>query len=169
MSGNEAKVLGFPSSIDSSGFSEESQLLENLNQSFFDNIVWNYESNIRQTLSEELVEITNEGTKGNFDHYGANPVLIETYEEVKKFISLFPFSDALMKPDILIEPDGSLELDWENEETDTSIALSFSGSGVIYYAGLFKNGARSRGVENFDGIWIPKEIIRLVQRVVAGE
>lgn len=154
----EAKILSFPVNyLSSTGTSSHAS--EYLKNAIYTEIT----NTLKESLLSELMNVMSEAIKGNFDHYGAIPTNIFTYEEVRKFLILFPFEQFPFRPDILIEPDGSLELDWELE--NSSFTISFSGTSKVYYSALFSDGSRSRGMENFDGIWIPEDFFRFIQRV----
>ena len=125
----------------------------------------------RQTihlLLEEITQVFADSQEGNADNYGGKAGNINSCETIRKFIRLIPNSLLEIIPTVLLEPDGSFALDWENVDADTSFAVSFGPNDELFFAGLFSNGAKQRGVEIFDEFWFPEAISKNILRVIKG-
>lgn len=117
------------------------------------------------TIIDALADEYLKGEKENFDNYGAEPVKHKAYMEAVKFINRFPLDLLEKLPEPYLDPEGGIGFDWENENASSSFAVSFTGDGKIYYAGLFKNGDKVHGSGYFYGDNIPEEVIRSVFKV----
>lgn len=123
----------------------------------------------REKIHELVENINNlffDSQKGNVDNYGGKAGNIDSFRNIREFIHLIPGSLLEITPMVLLEPDGSFALDWENEQTGASFAISFGSNHELYFAGLFNNEAKQRGVEIFDRFWVPKSISKNISRVI---
>ncbi len=119
--------------------------------------VWNrFES-----VQDELNEVYGESSRKNWDGYGAHAVSAAALEEAKTLVQALPTTVEL--PEVAAEPDGSLALEWYKSPYRI-FSMSVTGSGKIFYAGLFGKGSKAHGSEVF-GDAIPETIIRQIQRL----
>ncbi len=81
-----------------------------------------------------------------------------------KFLKAMPV--GLPEPDVEFDDDGETAVEWWSLRGGT-FSISFSASGVMRYAGLFRVGAvdHPRGDMEFDGETIPEEILGYIRRV----
>lgn len=119
-------------------------------------------------LLEEIDQVFADSQEGNADNYGAKAGNINSFRNIREFISLIPESLLELTPTVFLEPDGSFALDWEHENADISFAVSFGSNDKLFFAGLFSNGAKQRGVEIFNRFWFPESISKNILRVIKG-
>ena len=93
----------------------------------------------------------------------ATPISEATCKEAIDFLRRLPSS--LPIPEVVIEPDGDLGLEWYVSNY-CSFVVGFSGKGIISYAGLFGRGRKSYGTE-FVSESIPRVIVENIRRVFA--
>lgn len=120
-------------------------------------------------LLEEIDQVFADSQGGNADNYGGKAGNINSFRNIREFIRLIPESLLELIPTVLLEPDGSFALDWEHENADTSFAVSFGSNDELFFAGLFANGAKQRGVEIFNRFWFPEPISKNILRVIKGK
>lgn len=120
-------------------------------------------------LLEEIDQVFADSQGGNVDNYGGKAGNINSYRNIREFIGLIPESLLEIIPTVLLEPDGSFALDWEHVDADTSFAVSFGSNDELFFAGLFSNGAKQRGVEIFNRFWFPEAISKNILRVIKGK
>lgn len=97
----------------------------------------------------------------NWDNYGAVPVSDTAYAEALRFMA--PLPRGLPAPEITPEPDGDVALDWHIAK-GWALSLSFSGRGVITYAGLFGLDDKAHGTEPLHDT-IPAMTYRLIRKI----
>lgn len=69
------------------------------------------------------------------------------------------------RPDILIERDGTITLEFQSTMGIYSLLINFSGFDVIHYAGYFDEQGECHGKEFFDGTYIPDSLYFNLERV----
>lgn len=120
-------------------------------------------------LLEEIDQVFADSQGGNTDNYGGKAGNINSFRNIREFILLIPDTLLEIIPTVLLEPDGSFALDWENVNVDTSFAVSFGFNDELFFSGLFVNGAKQRGVEIFNRFWFPESISKNILRVIKGK
>jgi hypothetical protein len=96
----------------------------------------------------------------NWDGYGAQPVIKETFLIAEQLLKSFPLGTR--SPSIGAEPDGQLTLEWYQSPRRT-LSLSVSPEGTLHYAALL-GSSRAYGSEPFAGK-VPESIMTLIKRV----
>jgi hypothetical protein len=109
---------------------------------------------------EALVEVYKECSEANWDGYGASPASKDSIFESLKFMNLMP--SFFPMPQIVPEPSGEIGLEWYKGKR-LIFVISFSGKGMITYAGIFGSN-KIHGTEYF-GYVIPKIIIENLRRL----
>ncbi len=120
-------------------------------------------------LLEEIDQAFAGSQAGNADNYGGKAGNTNSFRNICEFIYLMSGPLLEIMPTVLLEPDGSFALDWENVNADTSFAVSFGPNDELFFAGLFSNGAKQRGVEIFNRFWFPEPISKNILRVIKGK
>lgn len=99
-----------------------------------------------QEAINELREIYNEVSKEDWDGYDSEAINADAVIEASKLIRMLPSSLPL--PEITIEPDGGIGLEWYKTKGFVFVA-SVLGENIISYAGLFGPSSEIHGKENF--------------------
>lgn len=120
----------------------------------------------QDVLIKNLNDLYSESQKGNIDNYGALPINLGSFNQAHKFIKNFPIVEILPE-EILSEPDGSVAFEWDNEETGATFAISFTRNGKINYSGIFEDNSKGWGIENYEGFWIPTNILSNILRTIS--
>jgi hypothetical protein len=145
----------------STGSSEASQKLQKLYDdtvvSLRKSVTWNYLGNALDALRETYQECY----EGNWDGYGAHPVLQATYDEAVRFLNALP--SWLPTPEIVPEPSGDIGFEWNFGKNRVFVA-SVNGTNRITYAGLLGTGNKANGTEVFDGS-IPQALVDHISRI----
>ena len=125
--------------------------------------VWSKTSHwfVPELVLDKLYDIYQECSVGNWDGYGAVPIIETTCREAETLIRLLP--SFVPAPNILPEPDGGIGLDWDKGE-GFSFTISVSGNNVLTYAGLFGENNETYGTEIFTGS-LPKAILNNLERL----
>ena len=114
-----------------------------------------------QDTYKQLFEVLEDCGRSDWDAYGAQPVLLESYENAKRFARSLPFS--LSSPEVSAEPDGEITFEWYSNPTRV-FSVSVGPSNELHYAGLF-GASRAYGTEVFHDE-IPEVILSHIQRAV---
>ena len=80
-----------------------------------------------------LCRIAEECRSANWDGYGALPVSAEAFMYTSRFLRIMPLGTAA--PDVGIEPDGNLTLEWHRSAYRT-LSVRFSPGGDLHYSAL---------------------------------
>ena len=92
------------------------------------------------------------------------PISELTCKETIAFLRKLP--STLPIPEVLIEPDGALALEWFVSNY-CSFLIGFSGKGLITYAGLFGRGQKTYGTELISEA-IPSSVVENIRRVLSS-
>lgn len=111
-----------------------------------------------QTLDELYEESLEEG----WDGYQATRLSEEAYVEARRLLSRIPMNPIFPKPDIVIEPDGDIALEWSKDKRQI-FSASVGGQNQIVFAGLFGTN-KIHGVE-YLGDSLPKVIVENLIRL----
>jgi len=103
----------------------------------------------RRQLLEALVNAFEEAGEENWDGYGASAADPRAYEYAVRLLSQFP--TTIPRPDIAIDVDGHVALEWDFEPRRI-VSVRVGGDGTIYYAGLL-------GYSTFHGSEVPSDSI----------
>jgi len=91
-----------------------------------------------------------------------NPVHPSAISMAESFLRALPGGVSL--PEFSVEPDGSISLDWI-ESRDRLFSLSVGQNNRFAYAWLDGTN-KGHGVENFDGLRIPKRLLDGITTIV---
>jgi hypothetical protein len=112
------------------------------------------------TVFDELCRTFDDCRTPNWDGYGAEPVLDETYRWAYRFLEALPLGTR--PPSVGVEPDGHLTFEWYRTPSRL-LSVSVSPDGMIYYAALLGSSKRS-GTEPFSGD-VPAEILQIIHKL----
>lgn len=144
-----------------SGVSAESKALALIHAEFNQAISKTIFGQLLIPLLTDLEEVFLECLDEGWDGYNARPLSIASYTDALNFLRLIPTN--IYAPDIVPEPSGGIGLEWISSDTGRFV-LSFDGSGTYAYAGIFKSGARVRGIEPMSNSF-PKELKDFITRL----
>lgn len=139
------------------GVSAESKVLASIHAEFNQAVSKTIFGQRLTELNEVFLECLDEG----WDGYNARPLSIASYTDALNFLRLIPTN--IYAPDIVPEPSGGIGLEWISSDTGRFV-LSFDGSGTYAYAGIFKSGARVRGIEPMSNLF-PRELKDFITRL----
>jgi hypothetical protein len=114
-----------------------------------------------QKTDRELYQLLEDCGHSDWDAYGAEPVLLESYENAKRFARSLPFS--LPSPEVSAEPDGEITFEWYSNPTRV-FSVSIGPNNELHYAGLF-GASRAYGTEVFH-YEIPEVILSHIKRAI---
>lgn len=117
-----------------------------------------------KTLQEtvrQLYQVVKECGRSNWDAYGAQSVLFETYEKAKRFAHSLPL--GIPVPEVSAEPDGEITFEWFAAPARV-FSVSVGPNNELNYAGLF-GASRTYGTEVFHDE-IPEVILSHIKRAV---
>ncbi len=114
-----------------------------------------------QDTYRQLYQVLQECGHSDWDAYNAEPVLLESYENAKRFARSLPFS--LASPEVSAEPDGEITFEWYSNPTRV-LSVSVGPNNELHYAGLF-GASRAYGTEVFHDE-IPEVILSHIKRAV---
>lgn len=118
----------------------------------------------KAALISELVALEAECGEEDWDGHGARPIDFLAVEQVKRFLRTLP--DRIPLPEISVEPDGSLSLDWIHSQSRL-FSVSVTGRNRLAYAWL--DGTDSgHAVARFDGQSIPLRILQGIEAAVGA-
>lgn len=115
-----------------------------------------------QDASRQLYQVLEQCGRSNWDGYGAQPVLFDSYEKAKRFVRSLPF--GIPVPEVSAEPDGEITLEWFAAPTRV-FSVSVGPDNELNYAGLF-GASRTYGTEVFHDE-IPEVVLSHIKRVVS--
>ena len=112
----------------------------------------------------QLRALAGECMEDNWDDDGASAIELEALLNTEAFVRALP--DNVPLPEFAPEPDGSISLDWIQSRQST-LSLSVGRSNRLAYAWL--NGTdRGHAVVRFDGLFVPTQILALIQSIVTS-
>ena len=114
-----------------------------------------------QKTYRQLYQVLEDCGRSDWDAYGAEPVLFESYENAKRFARSLPFSFS--SPEVSAEPDGEITFEWYSNPTRV-FSVSVGSNNELHYAGLF-GASRAYGTEVFHDE-IPEVILSHIKRAV---
>ena len=114
-----------------------------------------------QDTYRQLYQMLVECASSNWDGYGAQPVLFESYEKAKRFVRALPLGIA--SPEVSAEPDGEITFEWYSAPTRV-FSVSVGPNNELNYAGLF-GASRTYGTEVFHDE-IPQVILSHIKRAI---
>jgi hypothetical protein len=88
---------------------------------------------LRASLLAQFEDTINAALNDNWDGEGAKAVREEAIVEALALLALL--SPTIPEPEITVDTDGGISFDWQRSRTQM-YALSVTGQGVIYYAGI---------------------------------
>lgn len=112
---------------------------------------------------DALIDTFRKHRDPNWDGYDAEPIKEAACAESAKFLRKLP--SAIPNPEIVAEPDGDIALEWYVRKR-LLFVVSFSGKGVISYAGMFGRGSKAHGTEYFSDS-IPSSVIANIRRLLS--
>lgn len=155
-------AVAFTTHPSGDGFSPASEALANLLEKSYEHFrepaYWIQLEHVLSTLSKVFEECFEE----NWDGYNARPISFEAYEEARRFVELLPSYIPL--PEVVPEPTGEIGLEWYKEKQYTFV-ISVSGCNIINYAGIFGEGNKTHGTEEFFSESIPPTILQNIRRL----
>jgi len=114
-----------------------------------------------QDTYRQLYQVLQACGHSDWDAYNAEPVLLESYENAKRFARSLPFS--LASPEVSAEPDGEITFEWYSNPSRV-FSVSVGPNNELHYAGLF-GASRAYGTEVFHDE-IPEVILSHIKRAV---
>ncbi len=87
-------------------------------------------------LSSELQRIFKEHSEKNWDGYEAEPISKKSRDYTKRFLETILLDSefvTLPEPDLIPNPDGLIDAEWENEDESMSLTITFHNNGKISY------------------------------------
>jgi hypothetical protein len=99
-------------------------------------------------------------SEAGWDGYDGLPVASASYQLARRFLRQLP--GRFPVPELAIDPDGEINLEWSTERADHNVTLSI-GPDVISFAGIFGRN-RIHGVEEYTG-GIPTAILTALARL----
>lgn len=119
---------------------------------------------LRSKTFADLEQACREAAVENWDGYGAVPFNRESCEYVKQVLSALTSGALRDKPEIRVDPDGEISLNWQRGPR-LVFSISVAGDGSLSYAGLFGPN-EIYGVEQFSGT-VPKAIAANLERFLS--
>ena len=116
---------------------------------------------ISKGVFDELCRTFEECRTPDWDGYGAEPVLEDTYRWAYRFLERLPLGTRA--PSVGVEADGHLTLEWYRSPSRL-LSVSITPEGVLYYAALLGSSKRS-GTEPFSGE-APAEILQIIHKLL---
>ncbi len=117
-----------------------------------------------RALSLELIEEISVTVRENEETDEQSPVNSLSLIQAINFANHFNFTNFNL-PEVLIEPDGSIAFEWESQNGDRCLILSFPGKSIIYCASIFSSDGEYHGKEVFNGESTPSMIDVFLNRV----
>ena len=99
--------------------------------------------------------------KSNWDGYDAAPISEAACAEAILFLKKLP--STIPSPDVIPNPDGDVSLEWYIDQRLLFVA-TFSGTGIIAFAGVFGKGSKVHGTELFTES-IPSSVVENLCRL----
>ena len=114
-------------------------------------------------VADSVIDTFRTHQRANWDGHGAVSLSQEACTEAIIFLRQLP--TAIPRPSVVPNPDGDISLEWYLGKWQLFV-VTFSGKGILFYAGVFGKGAKTHGTE-FITDSIPSSIIENICRVLA--
>jgi hypothetical protein len=111
--------------------------------------------------TDTVIDVFRKHRDPGWDGYNAAPISELACNEAVKFLRRLP--STIPMPEVVAEPDGDIAFEWYMKRR-LLFVVSFSGVGVISYAGMFGKGSKVHGSEYFLES-IPPSIIENIRRL----
>lgn len=108
-----------------------------------------------------LHDVASDCSESDWDGYGAEPVDVDAVDLTLDF--LFSLPTTIPSPEISVDPDGMVALDWFKGERDM-FSVRLSGSGEVFFAGKYGR-SRIHGSEPFLDV-IPSALLDGLGRLI---
>lgn len=110
---------------------------------------------------QKLDEVFEECSSAGWDGANAKPIAVETLQNAKAFLKFFPL--GIEPPDVGVEPDGAITLEWY-KSPDKVISISINPGGWLYFAAII--GAKKRHGVDFALCDVSEDLLGLISQVV---
>lgn len=110
---------------------------------------------------DTVIDTFRKHQKSNWDGYNAAPISEAACAEAILFLKKLP--STIPSPDVIPNPDGDVSLEWYIDQRILFVA-TFSGTGVIAFAGMFGKGSKVHGTELFTES-IPSSVVENLCRL----
>lgn len=112
---------------------------------------------------DSVIDVFRKHHNPNWDGYGAVPLSESACKEAASFLKKLPLS--VPNPDVIPNPDGDISLEWYLRKR-LLFVVTFSGRGIISYAGLFGKRTKIHGTEVFSES-IPSSVLESLCRLLS--
>ena len=99
----------------------------------------------RDSLLDEISQISQSCEKQGWDGYDAEPISSESAMRAAQLIKLLP--NSIQAPSVVPEPSGTISLEWRTDD-QKDFSLGVSGQNLVY-AGIFGGSSKAYGQERF--------------------
>ena len=140
------------------GHGQEAAKIEELLEEVFNHV---RQSGPFQLTAEALFEIYKEHSEENWDSQGAKAISKDAYLEARDFLRLLP--TTLPVPEVVPEPAGEIAMEWYKDREHVFV-ISFAGTGIVTFAGLFGPGNTLHGTVVFEDS-VPQIITENIRRL----
>jgi hypothetical protein len=110
---------------------------------------------------DTVIDTFRRNRESDWDGYGALPISEAACAEAILFLKKLP--STIPPPDVIPNPDGDVSLEWYIDQRQLFVA-TFSGTGIISFAGVFGKGSKVHGTEIFTES-IPSSLIENLCRL----
>lgn len=110
---------------------------------------------------QKLDEVFEECSSAGWDGANAKPIAVETLQNAKAFLKSFPL--GMEPPDVGVEPDGAITLEWYTSP-DRVISISINPGGWLYFAAII--GAKKRHGIDFALCGVSDDLLGLILQVM---
>lgn len=114
-------------------------------------------------MADSVIDTFRKHQRANWDGHGAAPLSQEACTEAIIFLRQLP--TVIPRPSLVPNPDGDISLEWYLGKWQLFV-VTFSGKGILFYAGVFGKGAKTHGTE-FMTDSIPSSIVENICRLLA--
>lgn len=115
----------------------------------------------KKAAVDTVIDTFRKYQESNWDGYDAAPVSEAACAEAILFLRKLP--STIPSPDVIPNPDGDVSLEWYLDQRLLFVA-TFSGTGVIAFAGVFGRGSKVHGTEFFTES-IPSSVVENLCRL----
>lgn len=99
----------------------------------------------RDSLLDEISQISQSCEKQGWDGYDAEPISFESAIRAAQLTKLLP--NNIQAPSVVPEPGGDISLEWRTDD-QKDFSLGVSGQSLVY-AGIFGGSSKAYGEERF--------------------
>jgi len=139
------------------GVSKESQRISEQLSEFWSRQRVLASSAWRDSLLDEISQISESCGQQGWDGYDAEPVTGESALRAAQLIGLLP--NGIQAPTAVPEPSGDISLEWRTDN-QKHFSLSVSGQSLVY-AGIFGGSSRAYGEERFSCV-LPPTVVEIL-------